>query len=435
MTEAANAQPATDRTTQGSSPARRPHTAHATGPRTTPPDSPVPERGDLPRGIRFVSLGPPHGYGEAARRLMVALDRCGIPVTWTWLVPGTAWGLPVVPYEGDEVGDPLLRLLLNRTIDHDTVILYCMPEWYERWIEHEPGKTIVGATMWETDRIRDEWPAHLNRVDSLCVPCTWNREVFAACGVTVPIHVVPILPEVEDPTAPSPDADILARYGVRPDDFVFYTIGTWASRKGNAETVTAFLEAFTGRDPVVLVVKTNPYDLSQPTIFNRTLTTQRRVKRMKRWRRRPARVVVIDEDLPWADIRALHARGDCYVSLTRGEGWGLGAFDAAWAGHPVMVTGYSGLLDFLPPTLAYLLDYRLVPAVGRGFEAPIFRPDQRWAEPDVGRAAYWMRHVFQHQEEARQRGAGLRAHVQEHFDEEATMKKTLHALGVPWPER
>ena len=38
---------------------------------------------------------------------------------------------------------------------------------------------------------------------------------------------------------------------------------------------------------------------------------------------------------------AIHAIGDCYVSLTHGEGWGMGAFDAATLGKPVLITGWG----------------------------------------------------------------------------------------------
>ena len=60
------------------------------------------------------------------------------------------------------------------------------------------------------------------------------------------------------------------------------------------------------------------------------------------------------------DIGALHHRGDCFVSLCRSEGWGLGAFDAAAYGNPVVTTGFGGHSDYLAGT-PYLVDFDLVP--------------------------------------------------------------------------
>ncbi len=69
------------------------------------------------------------------------------------------------------------------------------------------------------------------------------------------------------------------------------------------------------------------------------------------------RIVLSTRGLDRAGIDALHAAGDCFVSLSRGEGWGLGAFDAGSHGHPIVVTGWGGTLDMLPTGYPYCVDY------------------------------------------------------------------------------
>ncbi len=103
-----------------------------------------------------------------------------------------------------------------------------------------------------------------------------------------------------------------------------------------------------------------------------------------------------------SQIRRLHLRGDCYVSLCRGEGWGIGAFDAAAHGNPVVMTAFGGQLDYLKRELAYLVNYELVPVINP--QAPLsYSPDQRWAEPDIQHGAQLLRHV---------RGASRRGELQ-----------------------
>ena len=378
------------------------------------------------QGIKYVSPGDSTGYGTAARRLLQALAARAIPVTWTPMVLGPGWGLGYEPLAGGSVGDPVLDRLVQRPIPYDTVVLHTVPEYYPRWIEREPGKRVVGATVWETDRLPAHWPALLNRLDGLIVPCGWNRDVFQASGVTTPIQVVPHLRDPALLPDSRPEA-LPVRIPARV--FVFYTIGTWTHRKGVDDTIRAYLRAFTARDPVVLVVKTSRHDLSRVR-FRRLLgRTSRLVRRLLREHPTPARVVLITRELDEDGIRALHGRGDCFVSLCRSEGWGLGAYDAASSGHPVVMTGYGGQCDFLPPEHAYRIDHDLEPV-----HEPLYRDSydasQQWARPDVGHASRLLREVFDHRDEARRRGRALKEYLHAHFDTDALVHAFLDAAGA-----
>ena len=108
-----------------------------------------------------------------------------------------------------------------------------VPEYYPTFVDVEPGKKVVGYTVWETDKIPAHWSPLLNAVDHLMVPCDWNRQVFREGGIHGPIDVVPhILPEFSDE---GPDDGESLIPGVSDDDFVFYSIGTWTTRKVQGE--------------------------------------------------------------------------------------------------------------------------------------------------------------------------------------------------------
>jgi glycosyltransferase involved in cell wall biosynthesis len=148
---------------------------------------------------------------------------------------------------------------------------------------------------------------------------------------------------------------------------------------------------------------------------------------MRREHPSSARVLALMEPLSDAEIQDLHARGDCYVSLTRAEGWGLGAYEVAFAGNPVVMTGHGGQLEFLPDTLAYLVDYQLIPAAMGGGPGAVFR-SHRWAAPDLAHGAQLMREVFTHPEAARERGRRLQAFVREKFKAEKIVREMLMFL-------
>jgi short subunit fatty acids transporter len=46
--------------------------------------------------------------------------------------------------------------------------------------------------------------------------------------------------------------------------------------------------------------------------------------------------VIAEHRLTDGEMLALHEVGDCFISLARAEGWGLGAFEAASLGNPVL---------------------------------------------------------------------------------------------------
>jgi glycosyltransferase involved in cell wall biosynthesis len=380
------------------------------------------------KGIKYVWEACRSGYGQAARGYIRSLRSTGIPLTCTPMVPGNRWGLWLEPYEGRDFRDDEFGDLCNLPIEYDTVIVHLIPEYYSHWRALEAGKNVVGMTVWETDTLQDHWPDTLNRMDALIVPCHWNREVFLANGITRPIGVVPHLHDTRCSSRP------LDLAGVRDDDFVFYTIGAWTERKGLHLTLESYLRAFTGDDRVVLVIKTSNLNERRRRYTRRWWfvtrhidTTRREIHRRRRQLPSPARVVAIMQPLSDSEMQGLHSRGDCYVSLTRAEGWGLGAYDAAFAGNPVVMTGHGGQLEFLPDRLSYLVDYQLIPVEVSGAPEAMLQ-GHRWAAPDLAHGVQLMREVFIHPEAARVRGRRLQAFVQENFKAEQIIHEMLAFL-------
>ena len=344
------------------------------------------------------------------------------------MVVGRRWGMWLEPCEGSQLPDEEFGDIVNRPIDYDTVIVHLIPEYYARWSERERGKTLIGNTVWELEKLPQSWPDALNQMDSLIVPCRWNRETFRAAGVTRPIAVVP---HVGSPSLVAKRP--FSVEGIEPDDFVFYTIAAWRERNAPYLALQSYLSAFTEADKTVFVIKTSRVNerLRHRRFWWHYVTRHiyaplAEIKRIRKLSGSSARVVATADSMPDSEIQALHERGDCYVSLTHSEGWGLGAYDAAFAGNPVIITGYGGQLDYLPASLAYHVDYRMVPSrsahptwAGNGTSAPA------WAEPDLAMGARLMREVFSHPEQARKRGARLQQFVREHFDADKIIESML----------
>lgn len=356
--------------------------------------------------FRYVAEDAPSGYGDAADRLVRALRASGVSLEYS------AWST-MDPRDRTAHARPHSREWMSSAParrDAPTVA-HLVPEHLPNLRRAVRGP-LISHTVWETDRLPDHWPALLDAVDRVVVPTEWNREVFIASGVTTPVVVVPHV--VCDPVL----GDLGDSLGFAPDTIVFYTIGRWDQRKVPSEVIRAYLEAFTAGDPVALVVKTSPY--AQYPSGDRwgrdsaiSGTTMLEVARIVREFPHPALVRVEVDDWDTGRIAGLHARGDCYVSLSHGEGWGLGAFDAAAYGNPVVMTGWGGQLEFLDRDVSFLVDYDLEPI--RHWQPRSYSPHQHWAVPRREHAVELLREVAGDIDAARRRAAPLRPRVLDTF--------------------
>lgn len=386
------------------------------------------------KGLKYISWYDHSGYAVAARRYLSALIGAGIRLTWTPMVPGGGWGREFYfqPFSRREIGDSLLDPVCNVPIEYHTVLVHLVPEYFPAWKANEPGKRLIGCTTWETDRLPEHWPDLMNIMDEIWVPSTWNRDVFLASGVTVPVHVVPYILR-EPPECQSLPISPLKSLMIPAEHQVFYSINVWTQRKGLRSLLETYWRTFTSEDPVTLVVKTSQLDMTHPfrdssfplNLLARTRRTTHRLAR--KYPDRPSTHFITEENVPQAVIDALHSRGDIYISLSHAEGWGMGSFDAVAAGNAVITTGYGGSLDFLDPEAAGLVDFQ-ESAVKDSRNPNYDGPDHHWADPDPEHAAWWMRKLCQNPEDARLRGRKLRDSARSRFDEATILRRIMNLL-------
>jgi glycosyltransferase involved in cell wall biosynthesis len=229
-----------------------------------------------------------------------------------------------------------------------------------------------------------QWREPLSRAVDLWLPCRFNAEVFGKAlereAFTLPHALAPSALDAQH--APLPDA-------IAPSDFVFYSIFEWQDRKNPGGLMHAFLRAFPQEDDAVLVLKTNPGAAVEAKAVLQRIRALMPVR---------GRIVLYCEAWSEAQIGALHARGDCYLSLHKGEGWGYPLFEAAARGKPVVATNYAGPRDYLDPERHWLVRSRSAP-VRQHYR--FYRSSMRWAEPDLGHAAEGLRWIYENRDAAR----------------------------------
>lgn len=384
-------------------------------------------------GLRYVSWADNSGYAVAARGYLRLLQDAGIDLTWTPMLPA-ANGYAEVPSVAGEFAP-----LCGRELDYDTVLVHTPPEYYAAWIARErPRKhRVLGYTVWELDTLPPHWPAALNQLDAVLVPTAANAEAFRRSGVTVPIHVVPHLSQFEFANGPSEGDQQSLRRRIGPHlletrPFIFYAIGQWSRRKGLDATLAAYRTAFTAADPVLLVIKTSTRDVTRlvrtwRSRFRRAHPSPLETIVRGTGRRSPPVVTIADETLSSGELLALHELGDCYVSLARAEGWGLGTFDAARAGKPVIATGWGGPASYLGDEPQGLVAYDMLPVNEPPWLAS-YTADQLWAEPSISDAAGKLHTVFADPASARQSATTRAARLRHQYGAEAITARLLAAL-------
>lgn len=270
------------------------------------------------------------------------------------------------------------------------------------------GHYSIGYWAWELEHFPEEWVGAFRHLDEVWVPSTFcQRAIAEKCPV--PVLCIPHSVVNDQPTLPD-----RIQFGLRKDSVVFLTIADMLSvseRKNPLGAVKAFVRAFgNNNDSAELVIKLSNIDAdTQALKFMRDLGQQCR------------NIHFIEGYLDRKDLGALFDMADCFVSLHRSEGFGLGMAEAMVRGKVVIGTGWSGNIDFMNTANSLLVSYRLIP-LERDYGP--YRKGELWADPDLDDAAGKMRQVASQPELRARLGARARQHC-EKFLAPAVIGKTI----------
>jgi glycosyltransferase involved in cell wall biosynthesis len=273
-------------------------------------------------------------------------------------------------------------------------------------------KHHVGRTMFETDRLPESWLPFMDTMDEIWVPSTFNRETFIQSGVNP--DKCSILPAGVDATWFDPARHTPMKMPSEAG-FRFLSVFEWIQRKGWDVLLKAYMQEFKASDNVVLTLRAS---LSNHPEQGSAKAIQSCIIRMARHLEiNPEdlpRIELLPEAVPWQELPSMYLASQCLVAPSRGEGWGRPQHEAMMMGLPVIATNWSGTTEFLKASNAYPLEYTLkeIETTDPGFE---FYQGHQWAEPCGQHLRKQMRHVFEHRDEAQQKGEAARAHVTANF--------------------
>ena len=238
----------------------------------------------------------------------------------------------------------------------------------------------------------------------------FNREVFRK-ELPGSINVRKVLyPFQFDSRAMVPKPVVRENMGIGIDDFVVFfsfSFGTSAYRKNPEGVVRAFAKSLGREKDAKIVFKTScsercakQYDKLRGLVSGLGLGEK---------------VVFVNEYISQDALVSLTNACDAYVSLHRGEGFGLGIVEAMYLGLPVVVSDYSAVREFCNKDNSIPISYRRIVPDSEAIDHVGYKNVKTWIEPDEDEAAQALRRLYDDENLRKELGLNAQRFVKEYF--------------------
>ncbi len=354
------------------------------------------------------------GIGESARSMARAADAASIP-------------LALVPLKLNcinRMGDLTYADRLQDSNPHGVNVFHIDPP-VARDIDHHHGpefmrdKFNIGYFAWELPEFPDAWMAVLRLFRRDLVPEQLRARVDRAQGA-LPGSFDAARDRIRAPEG-GHEAPSRSRFGLPQDRFLFlslFDLNSYTARKNPRAVIEAFRRSGLATRGSALVLKVhnaeaNPSDFAALNESVRDLPG----------------TVVLSGTFPRADVYALEAACDCFVSLHRSEGFGFAVAESMYLGKPVISTNWSATAEYLDSGNGFPVHYSLVTLSENN--GP-YTKGSTWADPDPEHASWLMQKVSGDPSGAAQLGAAARRTVEERFSPAvigARYRKRLEAIA------
>lgn len=356
------------------------------------------------------------GYGEANRHDIAALLEARVAVTSK--IP--KYTLEIADF--GQLGERIYETE-GKDIAYDKIILHTTPNVYRQYME--PNKYHIARVIWETTKLPPDFALNIQACDEIWTASEACKNALIASGITKPIFVIP--EAIDDKF----DIDEVKPYTTDlGDSYKFYSIFEWTERKNPGALLEAYFKEFQNGENVSLTIKTYVDN------FNRDKKEEidsgiRLVKKRLNLPKYP-KVTLLRKLMDRNQMYRFHKTFDCFVSASRGEGWGIPQMEALFMNKPVISTAYNGIHEYLKQgEHALLVPYKMIPLTANSRNQQWYTPDQEWADIDIEELRKYMRLAFENQDRGIQMGVAGGKFVREKFGLSVVgdlMRKRLQAI-------
>lgn len=338
------------------------------------------------------------------------------------------WGMtPWIVNKDHEAGliGKIMECSRELTPPYDMTFQLQLPdEWDPRL-----GKINIGmSAVVETDCCNPRWIDACNNMDHIIVPSKFTKNVLKRSGILK--TEVSVIPEwyntfIDEETRID---DISNELNKIKTGFNFLIISQLNStnalddRKNIFNTIKWLCEEFKADSNVGIILKTNS---GKGTTIDKKITKNILTQMLSAIKKKNfPKVYLVHGNMKKEEVADFYKREDvkCYVSATRGEGYGLPLVDAAAAGIPVIATNWSGHLDFLKDKFTKV-NYSMTTIRKEKVDNRIFLDGFRWAEPDENDFKHKVREIYKNFQEKKEIANLLKIETNYNFSKPSIQKQ------------
>ena len=370
------------------------------------------------------------GYGDHCRDLMKSLRKMDkydikiIPLRW-----GTTPQNQVS--DQDEFGRWMLERVIGQIGEKPALFIQVSVA-----NEFEPkGHYNIGITAGvETTICPKDFIDGSNRMDLIIVPSNFTKQnlggtvyqqkdnttdqIVGEIKTTTPIEVLFEGVDTEIFSKGSGN-DVLANV---KEDFNFLIVGHWLKgdlgqdRKDIGMAIKTFATVFQylpkDKKPG-LIVKTSHAGFS---VIDREGTREKLESVLKSFGDKCPSVYLLHGDMEETDMSNLyhHPKVKAMISFAKGEGYGRPMAEFTLTGKPIIASGWSGQMDFLPADNAVLLEGNLTP-VHESAADQFCMKEAQWFTANYSNAANKIYDVYNNYNTYLQKSAGLKENTLKNF--------------------
>jgi hypothetical protein len=359
------------------------------------------------------------GYGARSRDFLKALYDLK-KEEWEIQIISQRWGVTPFGYiknHSEEWGwaAPLINKTGQLTRQPDVWIQVTVPNEFQ-----SIGKYNIGVTAGIETTICDvSWIEGVNRMNTTLVSSNHAKKVFqesifekrdpqgrvlAQVKLEKPVEVLfegvnlNTYLHIED--ADLEDTELVQTLDEIEEDFCYLFVGHWLQgeigedRKNTGLMLKTFLETFQNKkEKPALILKTSGAGsciMDREEILRKIDVIRNQVGDYI------PNVYLLHGELSDADMNNLynHRKVKAMINLTKGEGFGRPLLEFAMVKKPMIVSAWSGHMDFLKQELTCLVGGELKPVHPSAVVQNMILPESQWFSPNILQAKHYIKDVY-----------------------------------------
>ena len=388
------------------------------------------------------------GYGARSRDFVRGLIEA--KPDWDVKILSQRWGNCPMDALGEDDDDLISRIMISNLNQKPNI-------WIQITVPNEfqaVGDFNIGVTAGvETTIMPAECLEGINRMDLTLVSSSFTKNVIQntvfdkkdsntgqVLGQVKCEKPIEVLFEGVDLDVYDKNAQIEPRikevFKNIKEKFCYLFVGHWLSgefkqdRKNVSGLIHTFLETFKNKaNPPALILKTNGASTSvvdRVDIKNKIQKIKDSVKAKSL-----PNIYLLHSTLNDWEVNSLynHPKVKCHVSFTRGEGFGRPLLEASISGKPMMVSGWSGHMDFINPNYVTTLGGKLE-KVHKTAANQFLMEEAMWFTVDYNEASLAFKDIKKNYIQYLKRSQNHTKHSKDNFSFDKMVERIGELLGT-----